>query len=221
MPYLYRIYDKLRDIILSFVSVFDRSPFGPATQKYWVNRYQLFSKFDKGIQLDAEGLYSATPEAIAFKIATKIASPTVVDAFCGLGISSIAFAKTGHKVIAMDKNSTRLEKAKTNAAIYGAKDIKFIAGDFFEEVFSIKADCVYLDPPWGGPEYNSLSSFGLENFSVSGTKLLKLALQHFSSVVLLVPKNFNLSELNQFGRKFEKADNYIFSKLFSKTVYFI
>eukprot|EP00501_MAST-03F_sp_TOSAG23-6_P000582 GSMAST32.ASY1.ANO1.603.1 assembled CDS len=32
--------------------------------KYWVQRYRYFSKFDQGIQMDNEGWYSVTPEKI-------------------------------------------------------------------------------------------------------------------------------------------------------------
>ena len=33
--------------------------------RYWVQRYSLWSKFDQGVLMDAEGWYSATPEVLA------------------------------------------------------------------------------------------------------------------------------------------------------------
>lgn len=49
----------------------NKCPFGGKTQKFWDRRYDLFSRFDKGIQIDEEGLYSATPEHIALEQAKK------------------------------------------------------------------------------------------------------------------------------------------------------
>jgi trimethylguanosine synthase len=52
----------------------DRSVPNPNKQihdKYWVQRRRLFSRFDRGIQLDAEGWYSVTPEIIADHVASQ------------------------------------------------------------------------------------------------------------------------------------------------------
>lgn len=42
--------------------------------KYWVQRRRLFSRFDRGIQLDAEGWYSVTPEIIADHVALQLSA---------------------------------------------------------------------------------------------------------------------------------------------------
>jgi len=41
--------------------------------KYWAQRRRLFKKFDEGIQLDAEGWYSVTPEVVADHVASRFA----------------------------------------------------------------------------------------------------------------------------------------------------
>lgn len=44
--------------------------------------------------------------------------------------------------------------AKHNATIYGVADrIEFIVGDFLTLADSLKADVIFLSPPWGGPQY--------------------------------------------------------------------
>mmetsp|Transcript_12898 Transcript_12898/g.24221 ORF Transcript_12898/g.24221 Transcript_12898/m.24221 type:complete len:652 (+) Transcript_12898:298-2253(+) len=40
--------------------------------KYWAQRRRLFSRFDRGIRLDAEGWYSVTPEIIADHVASEM-----------------------------------------------------------------------------------------------------------------------------------------------------
>lgn len=57
-------------------------------------------------------------------------------------------------VIAIDIDPKKIEMAKHNAAIYGVADrIEFIVGDFMTLADSLKADLIFLSPPWGGPQY--------------------------------------------------------------------
>ena len=59
-----------------------------------------------------------------------------------------------------DNDPTRIELAKHNAAVYGVEDrIEFILGDFFHVTKDLKADAVFLSPPWGGPEYLNKSVY--------------------------------------------------------------
>ena len=196
-------------------------PFGEKLQKYWDKRYDLFSKFDEGIQVDEEALFSITPEKNAIDHAKKIKDKVVLDAFGCVGGNAIAFAQFCKKVYMIELDKNRLEMAKNNARVYGVENkIEFILGDFFVEAPNVKADVVYLDPPWGGPEYKSLEKFKLENFSPNGHQILDLAFKYFPEVVLRIPRNFDLDELNKFDREFEVVDDYLEDKLVTKTVYF-
>ena len=106
--------------------------YSPRINKYWVQRYRLFSRYDEGILMDEEAWYSVTPEKIAQHIAKVMSCGVIVDAFCGVGGNAIQFAKTCHRVIAIDIDGSKIEKARNNARIYGVLDkIEFIVGDFF------------------------------------------------------------------------------------------
>ncbi|KAL9191551.1 hypothetical protein ACHAXT_001257 [Thalassiosira profunda] len=91
--------------------------------KYWAQRRRLFTRFDEGVRLDAEGWYSVTPEAVADHVASRFADAAaqlvrcqanpdarggnrrrgqtkkpsqamvILDSFCGCGGNAIAFAK--------------------------------------------------------------------------------------------------------------------------------
>lgn len=129
----------------------NKCPFGPKMQRYWDRRYNLFSKFDEGIQIDEVGLYSVTPEKIALEQARKMNCKIIVDGFCGVGGNAIAFAQVCDKVYAIEKDPVRLEMARRNASIYGVADkIIFIHGDFLLEAPKIKAEGVFVDLEWGG-----------------------------------------------------------------------
>lgn len=100
--------------------------------KYWCQRYQLFSRFDRGAILDEEGWFSVTPEILAEHHAARSGTGTVIDCFTGMGGNAIQFAKRSHHVIAIDINPKKIEYARHNAKIYGVDDrIDFIVGDFF------------------------------------------------------------------------------------------
>lgn len=196
-------------------------PFGGELQKYWDRRYDLFSRFDEGIQIDEEGLYSATPESIALHQAEKINCASIVDGFCCTGANTIAFAKRDAKVYAIEKDEKRLEMARHNAKIYGMEDkIEFIRGDFLEEAPKIKAQGIFLDPSWGGPEYENLKSFKLSDFRPDGNDILKLAFLNFPKIALKIPDNFDVSELKKFGKPYETEDNIMHGRIIFRTVYF-
>ena len=100
----------------------DPCPFGPQYQRYWNIRRQLFRRWEQGVQCDVAGLYSVKPEEIADAIAADVSGPRVLDAFCGLGGSAIAFARAGKQVATYDVDASRLELAKANARVYGVAD---------------------------------------------------------------------------------------------------
>lgn len=57
-------------------------------------------------------------------------------------------------MIAIDIDPDKIEMARHNAAIYGVADrIEFIVGDFLQLSETLRADVVFLSPPWGGPSY--------------------------------------------------------------------
>ncbi|XP_037792039.1 trimethylguanosine synthase-like [Penaeus monodon] len=120
-----------------------------AVFKYWVQRYRLFLKYDKGIKLDTESWFSVTPETIAIHHAYRCRCDVVVDAFCGAGGNAIHLAETCKHVVAIDIDPEKIAMAYHNASVYGVADrIDFIVGDFFKLAPFLKADVVYLSPPW-------------------------------------------------------------------------
>ena len=78
-----------------------RPPFNPGLEAFWFRRRELFSKFDRGVRLDAESWFSVTPELLAAHMAARLirgAAPRrgkagggllVIDPFCGCGGNAI------------------------------------------------------------------------------------------------------------------------------------
>jgi len=201
----------------------------PRLVKYWFQRYNLFSLFDKGIKLDDESWYSVTPEAIAQHIAERCRCGVIIDAFCGVGGNAIQFAQTCNHVIAIDIDPEKIQLAKHNAKIYGVEDrIEFICGDMLQVVSQMpfgQADVVFLSPPWGGPEYLQQSEvFDIKNqIPIDGYKVFDAALAVTENIAYFLPKNTNAEQLVSLagpGGKVEIEQNLLKKRMKAVTAYF-
>ena len=165
--------------------------------KFWLQRYYYFSKFDKGIQMDKESWYSVTPEKIAKYTAKLIEGKTIIDGFCGCGGNVIQFSKYCSKVYAIDISSRKLDLCKNNCRIYNcAKNIEFIHSDFLEMKNKIKADYIFLSPPWGGTEYKDSKVYSIKKFMYPDiSKILRVSLNIADNILFFLPRNLDLDEL--------------------------
>ncbi|KAF9578604.1 Trimethylguanosine synthase [Lunasporangiospora selenospora] len=168
-------------------------------QKYWHQRYRYFTLFDQGIKLDKEGWYSVTPERIAAHIAERCRGDIVIDAFCGVGGNTIQFALTCHQVIAIDIDPVRLACARHNAKIYGVEDrIEFICGDFMTLIPKLKADVVFLSPPWGGPGYLAQDEFDIKrDIPMDGEVLFRETSKITPNIAYFLPRNSNAEQIGR------------------------
>ncbi|XP_004435813.1 PREDICTED: trimethylguanosine synthase [Ceratotherium simum simum] len=201
----------------------------PELAKYWAQRYRLFSRFDDGIKLDREGWFSVTPEKIAEHIAGRVSQSfkcdTVVDAFCGVGGNTIQFALTGKRVIAIDIDPVKIDLARNNAEVYGIADkIEFICGDFLLLASHLKADVVFLSPPWGGPDYATAETFDIRTMmSPDGFEIFRLSQKITNNIVYFLPRNADIDQVASLagpGGQVEIEQNFLNNKLKTITAYF-
>nr|XP_008980898.3 trimethylguanosine synthase isoform X2 [Callithrix jacchus] len=201
----------------------------PELAKYWAQRYRLFSRFDDGIKLDREGWFSVTPEKIAEHIAGRVSHSfkcdVVVDAFCGVGGNTIQFALTGMRVIAVDIDPVKIALARNNAEVYGIADkIEFICGDFLLLAPCLKADVVFLSPPWGGPDYATAETFDIRTMmSPDGFEIFRLSKKITNNIVYFLPRNADIDQVASLagpGGQVEIEQNFLNNKLKTITAYF-
>lgn len=167
-------------------------------QKYYAQRYRLFLKFDHGIKMDEESWYSVTPEMIAAHHAYRCSCDVVVDAFCGSGGNSIQLAYTCNQVIAVDIDPKKIELARHNAKVYGVADrIQFVVGNFFELAPTLKADVVYLSPPWGGVKYlyETIYDVSVMGGCMEARKLMDAARTISDNIALYLPRTSDLYQV--------------------------
>lgn len=194
--------------------------------KYWCKRFSLFSLFDLGIKLDRESWFSVTPEKVAIYTAMRCQCDVIVDAFCGAGGNTIQFAKTCHRVIAIDIDEKKIEMAKHNATIYGVADrIEFIVGDYFKLASTLKADVVFLSPPWGGPQYLKEDVYDIEKslLPLPGSELMAYTRQITPNIAIYLPRNtntFQLAKLAGPGNSVEIEQGFLDRKLIAITAFY-
>ncbi|KAK7321688.1 hypothetical protein VNO77_32555 [Canavalia gladiata] len=197
--------------------------------KYWCQRYILFSRFDDGVKMDEEGWFSVTPEAIARHQAIRCASGVIIDCFTGVGGNAIQFAQQCRHVIAIDIDPLKIDYSRHNAAIYGVEDqIDFIMGDFFLLAPKLKADTVFLSPPWGGPDYTKVTTYDLKTMlrPHDGYTLFNVAKEIASQVVMFLPRNISFNQLAELSLScsppwsLEVEKVYLNGKLKAITAYF-
>ncbi|XP_050365714.1 uncharacterized protein LOC126784284 [Argentina anserina] len=197
--------------------------------KYWCQRYLLFSRYDDGIKMDEEGWFSVTPEALARHHAQRCGCGIIIDCFTGVGGNAIQFAQISKHVTAIDIDPTRIDYAQHNAAIYGVDErIDFIKGDFFHLASRLKADTVFLSPPWGGPDYAREETYDIMTMLKphDGCFLFNTAKQVASNIVMFLPRNVDINQLAELSLSgtppwsLEVEKNFVNGKLKGVTAYF-
>ena len=150
----------------------------------------------------------------------------MIDGFCGAGGNTIQFALTCQRVIAVDIDHKKIELARNNARVYGVEHkIDFIVGDFFEVVPMLKADVIFLSPPWGGPEYASQAVFNLRKMGrqINGLEVFETAKKVTENIAYYVPRNTNVNQLATLAGKGGNViieENLLNSKTKSLTAYY-
>lgn len=117
--------------------------------------------------------------------------------------------------------------ARHNAKIYGVDSkIEFIVGNYFDLAFGLKADIVFLSPPWGGPSYMRYETiYDLEEslLPVPASKLLEITRTITKDIVVYLPRNSNAKQLAILagpGNAVEIEQNFLDRKLIAITAYY-
>ncbi|KAL2064801.1 hypothetical protein VTL71DRAFT_3941 [Oculimacula yallundae] len=196
-------------------------------QKYFSQRYSIWSKYKQGIYMTDDSWFGVTPEPVANKVAEDFAalvpaSKTIlIDMFAGAGGNVIAFALSGRweKIIAIEKDISVIACAQHNASIYGvASQITWIHSDCFTylSTYSSTIDpsktVVFASPPWGGPRYEEGDVFNL-------SKMQPYSIEQIYGVVksmdhaLYLPRGSDLRQIARLapeGKKIEVVQYCVF-----------
>jgi SAM-dependent methyltransferase len=108
--------------------------------------------------LDEEGRWSLTPDSIARRQAHAATGSSVIDVGCGCGGNTVAFAEAGFSVVAIEPDPERRRLAAANIEARHVSDrVRLLDGTAAERLPGLlRADpqaAVFVDPPWGGPDW--------------------------------------------------------------------
>lgn len=126
----------------------------------------------------------------------------------------------------MDIDPKKIEMARHNAIIYGVQDkIEFIIGSYFDLIEKLKADVVFLSPPWGGPDYMRKEIYDLEEnlLPLPASKLMAETRKITNNIAMFLPRNSNSKQLAFLagpGNAVEIEQNFLDRKLIALTAYY-
>jgi len=154
--------------------------------------------------LDEEAAYSVTDQYTADKMTRDIVrfagGSTICDATACIGGNTASFARSFRHVVAIEKNETRYNYLVHNMAVLKATNVVCVCGDSLEEVTwgcagvtkaSNVYDVIFIDPPWGGPEYKSQNTLCLELSNTPLDEVCRRWAKHTNYFAIKTPNNFD------------------------------
>lgn len=159
----------------------------------------------KKLKLTEEGQYSVTRRRDADRIISILKSilkdtktKTITDATGCVGGDTIHFGINFKQVDTIEINLKNLEALENNVSVYELKNVSFHHGDS-TLIFDWKTDVLYIDPPWGGPNYKDIPNLDLYMSSKRIDEWLEeilLRKNRPGHIVLKLPQNFNFVRFN-------------------------
>lgn len=151
-----------------------------------------------------EGLYSITRRRDAIQIMQIIKNivpdcnqKSITDATGCIGGDTLNFAMLFKEVHSIELNIDNFEALKKNVGIYGFTNISLYRGDC-TELYKWASDVLYIDPPWGGPNYRTIQNLNLYLGKIRLDEWLEDILTgpyRPSFIFLKVPCNYNFKSL--------------------------
>jgi len=157
------------------------------------------------LRLTPEGLYSVTKRIdgerlIAFLhgMIPDMPKQTITDATACVGGDTLLFSLHFKKVESIEWKRHNMAVLQNNVEVFGAGNVVLHEGDA-TRVFNWKTDVLYVDPPWGGPDYRKLQNLELFIGSYRLDEWIEDVLKRTGrpkTVVLKLPRNYNFARLH-------------------------
>uniref|UniRef100_M4C3Z9 Trimethylguanosine synthase n=1 Tax=Hyaloperonospora arabidopsidis (strain Emoy2) TaxID=559515 RepID=M4C3Z9_HYAAE len=121
----------------------------------------------------------------------------VTDGTACIGGNVLSFCDYFTHVNAVENDLTRVQMLRHNLQVLNKTNATCMHANYLDVMLELQQDVVFLDPPWGGPEYKDLDEVDL---FLGGLPLYEICTQLQAStkcVVLKVPSNFNDAKFTQ------------------------
>lgn len=160
------------------------------------------------LMLENECVYSVTPYKDAQYISDMIIKHinkdpkdiVITDATSNCGGNTINFAQNFKKVFAVEINPQIYKSLLNNINFYNITNVTTYNNDYLNLFNQFNQDVIFIDPPWGGPDYKNKIKLRLTLGKYSLYKLLDVIQTTFNYplIVLKLPKNYDYQEFDHF-----------------------
>jgi len=150
----------------------------------------------KSLKLDDEALYSVTDQYTADRISRDILRviptlQTITDATACVGGNTYSFSKYFKNVNAIEVDKIRYQYLFDNMNILDVSNVECYQGDLMLICHRIHNELIFIDPPWGGPDYKNKNSINLYLSEVELSEVCEHIKNSTKYIALKVPVNFN------------------------------
>lgn len=181
----------------------------PISEKIYGIFFPKMIKIDyTKLKISNIGIYSITKPNITKKICkfivkyTKTKNITVTDAFSNVGGMAIMFAYHFSKVNSCEIMPLHCKIIENNLNVYGLRNkVNLICDDYMKVMTQLKQEVIFLDPPWGGKDYDRLKKMSLFINNINIACIIKYLIKTTKYIFIQVPFNY---DFNYFKRKISK-----------------
>ena len=176
----------------------------PANVNYTAKRDFLFRfvqpNIRNQIKMDDEALYSTTDQLTADRISKDLLkfipnTSTVTDATACVGGTAYSFSQFFNTVNAIEIDTKRYTLLIHNLNILlkesGKNNINYYNNNALEVCTQLKQNAIFIDPPWGGPDYKQIEKLSLFLSDIELSIVCKNLYMYTDYLVLKVPTNFD------------------------------
>jgi 16S rRNA G966 N2-methylase RsmD len=153
-----------------------------------------------------------TNHILKYKMSNK--DIIITDCTSGVGGDTIQFGQTFKFVYSIEIDKNRYKYLINNTSIYNLKNIKFFNDDLLNILPIIsEQDIIFIDPPWGGPEYKNLKNIRLKISNIIELEdlcemiLFGETIKCSLFICLKLPKNYDIKYIYD---KLNKCNIYLY-----------
>lgn len=176
------------------------------------------------IKFTKESLYSVSKisgASFLYKVIKKSIKDTksliLTDATANIGSDSIFLSDYFKQINSIELNKDNFYALKNNVKVLKKKNIKLYHNDSNIILPSLKQDIIYIDAPWGGPDYKTKKQIKLYLGNIEIIHFY-LKYKHLAKIFIFkVPNNYDLNTLKSFDKNKYKIysfkDKYLLIKI--------
>jgi len=170
------------------------------------------------IKIHKDSLYSVTNYYDANYISNLIYKHyntkdiIITDGTANIGGNTLSFGLYKFKLInSIELNKNCYNYLINNIKCYNLKNIKAINENYLKLYKILNQDVVFLDPPWGGPNYKNKTKLNLylDNINIIDIIFTIFEKTKTTSVLLKAPYNYNISDLKTKNNNVEYKTCYL------------